>query len=263
MKYVLTIAGSDSSGGAGIQADIKTITSLKAHALTAITAVTAQNSLGITLIHKIPARVISKQIDTILEDVLPDAVKIGMLYTASAVREVAKIIEKRRLRRVVLDPILAASSGPVLLKPEAIPLVRDILLPRVTVVTPNIYEAGVLTGMQIDTPEDMAKAAKSIRALGPAAVITGGHLAGKCVDILYDGEKVRQFAGSKIMTEHTHGTGCVFSTALSVFLAGGMRLAEATKQAHEFARSAIIKGYKCGRGPGPVQSGSDGRMEPP
>jgi hydroxymethylpyrimidine/phosphomethylpyrimidine kinase len=255
VKYILVIAGSDSSGGAGIQADIKTITTLGGHSLTALTAVTAQNSLGITGIHKIPAGFITKQVKAVIEEVVPQAVKIGMLCSGAAVKEVAKLLKRHGLVNIVLDPVLRATTGKDLLEPKAITLFKEELLPLASVVTPNLFEAGTLAGMKVDCSDDMAKAAETIQAMGPDVVITGGHLKSKCTDLLYDGEAFHRFHGSKIDTQHTHGSGCVFSTALATFLAGDNGVVAATKMAHDFTRRAIIHGYACGRGSGPVKPG--------
>jgi hydroxymethylpyrimidine/phosphomethylpyrimidine kinase len=256
MISVLIIGGSDSFGGAGIQADIKTATRLGVHALTVLTAVTAQNSTGITSIHKVPVRFITDQIETILDDLIPDAVKVGMLYSGTALKEVARLISGHGLRNVVVDPVLRASTGRVLLEPEAIPLLKEVLFPNTGVVAPNLYEAGALTGKEVKNISDMVDAARMIKVMGPDVVITGGHLKGECVDLLFDGKDFHRFSGSRIDTRHTHGTGCVFSTALTAFLARGKGLITATRLAHDFTRQAIIDGYACGRGPGPVQPGS-------
>jgi hydroxymethylpyrimidine kinase/phosphomethylpyrimidine kinase len=255
MKGVLAIAGSDSGGGAGIQADIRTISSLGAHALTAVTALTAQNSRNVAAIQKVPAKFVSKQIETILADTYPDAVKIGMLYTGSCVREVARMLKKHPLPNIVLDPVLRASTGKALLEPEAFVPLKRLLLPGVLVVTPNLSEASVLSGRRVSTLKQMQEAARVIHDMGPHVVVTGGHLRRACVDVLYDGKEMRQFQGKRIETEHTHGSGCVFSTALAVFLALGDDLGTAVEHAHGFARSAIRGGYATGRGAGAVRPG--------
>lgn len=248
----MTIAGSDTCGGAGIQADLKTITSLGAHGMSVITAVTAQNSLGIMGIQEISAEFISKQIESVIEDIDPDAVKIGMLLTNGAVRSVAACIEKHKLSPVVLDPVMRASTGTGLLEPEALRLLKEILLPRTNVLTPNLKEAESLSGMRVTSVEEMEAAAKVIRDLGPDVVVTGGHLKGKSVDVLYDGKKFYHFPSERVDTEHTHGSGCVFSAALATFLAKGDDLPTATKLAQNFTRVAIKTGYPCGRGGGVV-----------
>ncbi|MBN2124535.1 MAG: bifunctional hydroxymethylpyrimidine kinase/phosphomethylpyrimidine kinase [Deltaproteobacteria bacterium] len=250
---MLSIAGSDSSCGAGIQSDIKTITSLGAHPLTAVTAVTAQNSLGIVSIHRIPARFVSLQIESVLEDVFPHAVKIGMLGTGSVVRATAKVLGKYGLQRIVLDPVLRATAGGTLLEPEALSLLRERLLPLAAVVTPNLEEAGILTGGTVRNLKDMEAAARAIRTLGPDVVVTGGHLRGDPVDLVYDGKITRLVAGPRIETPHTHGSGCVFSSALATFLAMGHGVGEAARHAQAFTRAAIERGYACGRGAGAVR----------
>jgi hydroxymethylpyrimidine/phosphomethylpyrimidine kinase len=252
LKYILTIAGSDSIGGAGIQADIKTITALGGHALTAITAVTAQNSLGITAVHVVPKANFLKQIAAIMADIQPDAVKIGMLANAALMKVVARVIHKYRLPNVVIDPVLKASTGRDLLESEAIALYREILLPLARVVTPNLDEAGRLSGTQVRNLKDMEKAARVLKALGPDVIITGGHLEKRCTDLVYDGNSFHYLTGAKIKTPHTHGTGCTFSSALATYLALGCDLKKAGKKAQQFTRAAIKTGYACGQGAGPV-----------
>lgn len=256
MKWVLAIAGSDSGGGAGIQADIRTISSLGAHALTAITALTAQNSRNVAAIQKVPAKFVSMQIETILADIYPDAVKIGMLFTASCVREVARILKRHSLPKTVLDPVLRASTGKALLESQALVFLKRLLLPRVLVVTPNLREASVLSGRRVTTLREMQEAARVIHDMGPYVVVTGGHLRGTCVDVLYDGKEMHRFEGERIATEHTHGSGCIFSTALATFLASGEGLLKAVEQAHGFARKAIERGYAAGKGAGAVRPGA-------
>jgi len=250
MKYVLAIAGSDSSGGAGIQADIKTITALGAHALTVITALTAQNSTGIAAIQRISAGFISKQVRTVVEDIRPDAIKVGMLATAAAVKAVAALIRRFKLFPLVIDPVLRASTGGSLLEAEAVSVLSGELFPLAEVITPNLAEASALSGTPVETVEDMERAARAIKAMGPNVVIKGGHLAGDCVDILYDGNGLYRFGAERIRTRHTHGTGCVFSSALATYLALGHELTEATRRAHGFTRQSIAQGYRCGEGAG-------------
>ncbi len=255
MKFILAIAGSDSCGGAGIQADIKTITSLRGHALTVLTAITAQSSLGVTAIHKVPAPFVSLQLEAVIHEVAPHALKIGMVYGRATVREVARFIEKHPLPHVVLDPLVRATTGRELLLPKAIVSLKKVLLPLATVVTPNTYEAGILAEMKVENLQHMTRAAEVLKAKGPDVVITGGHLQGECVDLLYDGKDFYEFRGSRIDTKHTHGSGCVFSTALATFLAEEKDVVKATEKAHDFTRRAIIEGYACGLGSGPVRAG--------
>jgi hydroxymethylpyrimidine/phosphomethylpyrimidine kinase len=253
MIYILIIAGSDSSGGAGIQADIKTITCLGAHAMTAITAVTAQNSMGIAETHRVPGNIISSQIERVLQDVFPGAVKTGMLYTARCIRKVAGAIKRYKLEKVVVDPVIRASKGGQLLEDSAVTLLKELLLPLAMVVTPNLYEAGILTGKRIRTPQEMEEAAEEIKGLGPNVVITGGHLEGDCVDILYDGKHMHYFRGDRIETANTHGSGCVFSASLATFMAMDHDLPEATRLAHDFTRRAIENSYSFGPRAGVVR----------
>jgi hydroxymethylpyrimidine/phosphomethylpyrimidine kinase len=252
MKYILTIAGSDSCGGAGIQADIKTITALGAHALTAITAVTAQNSLSVTDIYELPGEFISRQVETVLEDIVPDAVKIGMLPSVHAIEVVAKLIERYGLKNVVTDTVMKASTGGALMDASAVTLLKEALFPLVKLVTPNLHEAGVLIGHEVNNIDDMERAAEELQKLGPDVVIKGGHLEGDCTDLFYDGRKTCHFYGPRIAGENTHGTGCVFSSSLAAFLAFGEEMVDAVRLAHDFTRHAIERGYPCGMGRGAV-----------
>jgi len=252
MKYVLTIAGSDSCGGAGIQADIKTITALGSHALTAITAVTAQNSLGVSAVHELPLEFISMQLETVAEDVSPDAVKLGMLPSGGIIEAIAKAIRRYGFKNVVVDPVMKASTGRELMDAATVTLLKEVLLPLADVVTPNLYEAGILAGGKVTKLDEMEWAAREIKKLGSDVIVKGGHLEGSCIDILYDGKNMYHFHGERINTSNTHGTGCVFSSSLATFLAMEKDIVEATRLAHEFTRRAIEQGYPCGRGQGAV-----------
>jgi hydroxymethylpyrimidine kinase/phosphomethylpyrimidine kinase len=252
MKCVLSIAGSDSGGGAGIQADIKTITSLGAHALTVLTALTAQNSLGVSAIHPVPPGFIARQIKAVVEDRPPDSVKVGMVFTAAAVKAVSRMIAAYRLSPVVVDPVLRSSTGRLLLEPDAIRVLRERLLPLATVVTPNLDEAELLTGTRVRTLKEMERAALEIFRMGPRVVIKGGHLKRESSDIFFDGKEVTVFPGKKMASNNTHGTGCVFSSALATLLALGENLKEAVQSAHDLVRLAIRGGYSVGRGTGTV-----------
>ena len=257
MKYVLTIAGSDSVGGAGVQADIKTITSLGAHALTAVTAITAQNSLGVGAIHEVPERIIIQQIEAVVDDVFPDAVKTGMIPSEGAIKELARLIREKGFERLVIDPVLKASTGRDLMDVSAIGLLKERLLPLASVITPNLEEAGALSGIKVENIMDMENAAKDIRRLGPDVVVTGGHLkGGECVDLLFDGKDMYHFRGEKLDTINNHGSGCVFSASLATFLAMDHDIVEATRLAHEHTKKAIEKGYQCGFGAGAVNPAS-------
>ena len=252
MRYVLTIAGSDSCGGAGIHADIKAITALGCHALTAVTAVTAQNSHGIVALHDVPEGFISLQIETVVKDLIPDAVKIGMLPTVSAIKELAGAIRNIGVKHIILDPVMKASAGGYLMGDSSISVLKEVLLPVSAVITPNIDEAGVLVGERVGRLEEMEEAAKELKKIGPDVIITGGHLEGECTDILFDGKEIAVFRDSKIDTKNTHGSGCVFSSSLATFLALGYDMRRAAGLAHDFTRRAIERGYPCGSGPGPV-----------
>jgi hydroxymethylpyrimidine kinase/phosphomethylpyrimidine kinase len=252
MKCVLSIAGSDSGGGAGIQADIKTITSLGAHALTVLTALTAQNSFGISAIHSVPPGFIARQIKAVVEDRPPDAVKVGMVFTAAAVKAVSRMIAHYNLSPVVVDPVLRASTGRLLLERDAIRALRERLLPLATLVTPNLDEAEFLTGRRVRSLKEMERAAIEIFRMGPQVVIKGGHLKRESSDVFFDGKDATVFPGTKIASPSTHGTGCVFSSAVATHLALGENLKEAVESAHDLVRGAIRRGYSIGRGAGAV-----------
>jgi len=261
MKSVLSIAGSDSGGGAGVQADIKTITSLGAHALSVITALTAQNSLGVLAIHPVPTGFIARQIKAIVEDRPPDSVKVGMVFTAAAVKTVSRMIEGYGLSPVVLDPVFRASTGTCLLEPDALGVVKERLLPVAAVVTPNLDEAELLTGKKVRTLKEMERAAREIYRMGPRVVIKGGHLRHESSDLFFDGEGITIFRGTKIASTATHGTGCVFSSALATYLAMGQGMRQAVQSAHDLVRKAIRGGYSVGRGRGAVAPDSSCEAE--
>jgi hydroxymethylpyrimidine/phosphomethylpyrimidine kinase len=253
MIKVLTIAGSDSSGGAGVQADIKTIFALGAHPLTAITSLTAQNSLGVDSILRVPPNFIIAQMESVIKDMSPHATKTGMLFNVNILKAVVRTVEKYRLPLLVVDPVILSSTGTVLLESNAINIMREKLFPLATVVTPNLHEAEVLSGQRVSNVEEMVAAAKLIKELGSSnVIITGGHLKTECIDILYDGTGVYHFGGPRLETEHTHGSGCVFSSALATFLAMGNNVRKGAEMANSFTRKAISKGFKAGKGPGPV-----------
>jgi len=254
MIKVLTIAGSDSGGGAGIQADIKTIFALGAYPLTVITSLTAQNSVGVDGILKIPPDFVVAQMDSVFSDMSPHATKTGMLFNVSILKAVVRTVERYRLSLLVVDPVILSSTGKVLLESDAIAMMREQLLPLATVVTPNLHEAGVLSGKKMSNIKEMVAAAKRIKEFGPGnVIITGGHLKKECVDILYDGKEVYRFGGPRIESEHTHGSGCVFSAALATFLAMGNSVIKGAEMANNFTRKAISKGFTVGKGPGSVQ----------
>ncbi len=253
MKRVLSIAGSDSGGGAGIQADIKAITVLGGYAMTAVTAVTAQNTRGVQAIHSVPPAFVREQIEAVIDDIGVDAVKTGMLGAPGVVRVVAETLARRGVDLVVVDPVMVATSGDTLLSQSArAALVAD-LLPLALLVTPNLPEAEALVGKPVNTVTRMKEAAEAISAMGPRYVLVkGGHLPGDPVDVLYDGTRFHAFTGRRIDTRNTHGTGCTYSAAIATFLAAGDEVVEAVQKARTFLTRAIETGVDIGRGHGPT-----------
>lgn len=259
---VLTIAGSDSGGGAGIQADLKTFASIGVHGLVALTAVTAQNTTGVIGVHELPPEMVRLQIEAVVNDIGVDFAKTGMLSSSPIIREVAKSIKRFGLR-VVVDPVMVAKSGAPLLKSEAVTSLKEELVPLAEVITPNVDEAEALTGMKILTVEDSIKAGKSLLALGPKAVVVkGGHLKGDAVDVLCmsDGS-IKEFCSERIASPTTHGTGCTFSSAIAAYLALGFSVEDAVKKAKDFVLNAILYGLKIGKGVGPVDPMSNLRID--
>lgn len=250
----LTIAGSDSGGGAGIQADLKTFQMLEVFGMSAITAITAQNTLGVHGIYDVPLEGIAKQIDAVVSDLGADAVKTGMLSQPEIIELVAAKAKEHGFRHLVVDPVMVAKGGAALLAEAAKSVLRTVLLPAATVVTPNVPEAEVLTGRKIRTLEDMKDAARRIvEQFGAgAAVVKGGHLEEEPTDILYDGREFYAFAGVRCATRHTHGTGCTFSAAITAELAKGKPLAEAVATAKAFIAAAIEDELGIGGGHGPT-----------
>ncbi len=253
IRKVLSIAGSDSGGGAGIQADLKTFAALGVHGMTAVTAITAQNTLGVTAIQGIEPSIIEAQIDAVVTDIGVDAVKTGMLHSVEVIEAVAGKIEQYRLPAVV-DPVMVATSGAELLKPEAKETLINRLLPLATVLTPNVYEAEMLSGVEIGSLDDAKEAAKRIAARGPKAVLVkGGHLiAEKAVDILYSGGEFTVLEAPLHDTVNTHGTGCSLSSAIAAQIAKGDRIFEAVTKAKMFVNRGIKYGLDIGEGPGPL-----------
>lgn len=253
MKYfALTIAGSDSGGGAGVQADLKTFAALGVHGLCAVTAVTAQNSLGVFGVQRISPRMVSAQIQAVMEDIGCGAAKTGMLFDPAIIRQVARDIRRFGIRPLVVDPVMVAKGGHPLLQPSAErALIRE-LLPLADIVTPNLDEAARLSGMRkIATPDQMREAARRIHSLGPKQVLVkGGHLEGDAVDLLFDGRGFRELSSIRINTEHTHGTGCTLSAAMAAFLAKGYGMEQAVRRAKSYLQGAIKKSYPTGAGHG-------------
>jgi len=249
---VMTIAGSDSGGGAGIQADLKTIALLGSFATSAITVLTAQNTLGVHGLSPAATPFILKQAETVLDDIGTDSIKTGMLYNAEIVTAVSELIQRYNLLSVV-DPVMIAKGGTPLLKQEAVEAVRRQLLPRTYLLTPNIPEAEALTGLKITTLEEMEDAARSLQAMGPRHVlIKGGHRAEDAIDILLAGQHVQKLAAERIATPNTHGTGCSYSAALATLLAQGVPLLKAAEVSKRFITEAIRQARPIGSGHGPV-----------
>ena len=253
MKRILTIAGSDSGGGAGIQADLKAITLLGGYGMSVITALTAQNTIGVQAIHEVPVSFVKKQMDSVLSDIGADAIKTGMLSSSKIVEVVANKIKEYGVGIVVVDPVMVSKSGASLLRKEAQKAVIKRLIPLATVITPNLFEASVLTGRRVDSLDGMRKAAIDIWALGAKnIVIKGGHLKGKAIDLLFDGKDYIEFEGARIETKNTHGTGCTFASAIATFLARGETVPGAVNNAKNFITMAIRAGLNLGKGTGPT-----------
>ncbi|HVL26181.1 MAG TPA: bifunctional hydroxymethylpyrimidine kinase/phosphomethylpyrimidine kinase [Thermomicrobiales bacterium] len=249
----LTIAGSDSGAGAGIQADLKTFAALGVYGTSVLSAVTAQNTIEVAAIAEVPAEVVIAQIDTVLEDIGADAIKTGMLSSTAIIQNTADRIEAWGIPHLVVDPVMVSKSGAPLLQPEAVAAVKKDLLHWATIVTPNIAEAEVLSGRPVKTLDDAREAAKAIHALGPKAVIVkGGHLEGPVVDLVYDGETFLPIEGERIDTRNTHGTGCTFSAAITAFLAHGIETMEAIRLAKRYIENALRHSYAIGEGHSPV-----------
>ncbi len=252
---VLTIAGSDSGGGAGIQADLKTYTALDVFGMSAITSLTAQNTTGVYGIFDVAPEFVEKQIDTVFEDLHVDVVKTGMLSNANIIRAVVRSLKKWEVKRIVIDPVMRAKGGDPLLVPEAVKTLIEEFLPMAYIVTPNIPEAELLSEMTIKTVEDMFEAAKRIHRLGPAHVLMkGGHLeeGSEAVDILFDGKDFYQFTAERIKTKNTHGTGCTYASAIAAYLARDFEIVEAVKNAKIFVTGGVKYGLEHGKGHGPV-----------
>ena len=262
-KYfrVLTIAGSDSGGGAGIQADIKTISAMGCYASSAITAVTVQNTLGVQAVHPIPLDILEGQIDAILSDIGADAIKIGMLHSTKVVNLVAEMIEKYGIRNVVLDPVMVSTSGHKLIEDDAIESIKNRLIPLSRVITPNIPEAEILSGCKISSEQDFEQIAKKLSFNKSVSVLLkAGHLDNDClVDYFYNVEDntITLLPSKRVKTRNTHGTGCTLSSAFASALARGEDLTLAAKSAKKYIEQAIVSGaeYEIGHGHGPVNHG--------
>jgi len=253
LAKALTIAGSDSGGGAGIQADLKTFMALGVYGTSVITAVTAQNTLGVQGVVELPPEFVAQQFDSVLSDIGTHAAKTGMLSSIPLVRIVSQKIQEHRVRQLVVDPVMVAKGGHPLLREEARKILAETLLPLALVVTPNLHEAGLLSGIEVNDRAGMEEAARRIKALGPAyVVIKGGHLAQEARDLLFDGRSFRDYASPKLATLCTHGAGCTFSAAIAAGLAKGQGVAEAVATAKAFVTRAIAMGVAIGQGYAPL-----------
>lgn len=250
---VLIVAGSDSSGGAGIQADLKTVSAMGAYGMTAITALTAQNTTGVFGIVETDPEFVVLQMRVCFEDVGCDAIKTGMLSSTRIIRAVVEEIRKHPEVPVVVDPVMISKSGSALLDPQAVESLKRDLLPLAAVVTPNLDEAGALSGWAIDNLDQMKAAAREIHGFGAQnVVVKGGHLEGDAVDVLFDGQRFVEFPAARILTRGGHGTGCIFASAIATGLAMGNPLRESIALAKEFVTAAIREGLPLGRGHGPA-----------
>jgi len=254
MKQVLTIAGSDSGGGAGIQADLKAMAANGVHGMSVITSITAQNTKGVMAVHDLPPSVIEAQMDAIFQDFDVAAVKTGMLSSAEIVEAVSRKLKEQKVANLVVDPVMVAKSGHPLLQQDAVDHLKIALIPLALVITPNVHEAEVLSGLSIKSLADARLAAKAIHKLGCKHVlIKGGHLLSeKGTDLLYDGRFFNVYKGEFIDTPHTHGTGCTYASAIAAQLAKGKALTDAVRTAKEFITEAIRHHLTIGHGKGPT-----------
>ena len=253
MNTAITIAGSDSCGGAGIQADIKTMTANGVYAMSAITALTAQNTTGVTGIYEVSPEFLEAQIVAVFEDIRPDAVKIGMVSSSELIKTIAKNLKKYDAKSIVLDPVMVATSGAKLISDDAIATLQEYLIPLATVITPNIPEAEVLSGMEIKTEEEMIKAAQYIsEKFGCAVLLKGGHNINDANDLLCENGNYKWFYGKRINNPNTHGTGCTLSSAIASNLAKGRNLETSVKKAKAYISGALSAMLDLGKGSGPM-----------
>lgn len=256
MKVALTIAGSDSSGGAGIQADIKTMIANGVYAMSAITALTAQNTTGVFAIQEVETNFMKQQLDAVLTDIVPDAVKIGMVASKELISTIAERLEYYKVKNIVVDPVMVATSGAKLINEEAIEALKEYLFPLAALLTPNIPEAEVLADRKIETAEDMIEAAKKISETYNCAVLCkGGHQLNDANDLLYEEGSYKWFNGKRIDNPNTHGTGCTLSSAIASNLAKGYNLHTSVEKAKQYISLALADGLDLGKGSGPMNHG--------
>lgn len=252
MKNCLTIAGSDCSGGAGIQADLGTFWALGCYGMSVVTSVVAENTAQVLAAHSVPRSIVSAQLRAVFSDIRVDAVKLGMLPNAECMAAAAQALREYSPKITVCDPVLRATAGAALMDENALGTFMREIVPLCTVITPNIPEAQALSGLSVSTREDMRAAAKAIHALGAGAVLVkGGHLEGAALDILYDGERFREYSHERVNTRATHGTGCTLSSAITAFMAQDEPVENAVRLAKEYLTGAIMHGLDIGRGQQP------------
>jgi len=257
MKRALTIAGSDSGGGAGIQADLKTFAARGVFGMSVLTALTAQNTIGVQGVFEIPPDFVARQIDSVVSDIGVDAVKTGMLSSAPIIAAIAAKIREHRLTPLVVDPVMVAKGGDPLLRDDAREALIQQLLPLATVITPNLHEARALCGFEITTPEEMRRAAQTIHRMGPRnVVVKGGHLPAEsdAIDLLYDGKTFQEFRAPRLQTRNNHGTGCTFASAIAAELAKGQSIADAVRIAKDYLTQVLraSANLHIGQGHGPM-----------
>ena len=253
MRTALSIAGSDSCGGAGIQADIKTMTMNGVYAMTAVTALTAQNTTGVTGILEASPDFLGKQIEAVFDDIRPDAVKIGMVSSKGLIKEIVKQLRKYKAENVVVDPVMVATSGARLIDEEAVETLREELIPLAVLITPNIPEGEILSGMSIKSREDMMSAAETMgKKYGCRVLLKGGHSVSDADDLLYEDGRFTWFEGKRIDNPNTHGTGCTLSSAIAAGLAKGLSVEDAIREAKEYISGALAAELDLGKGSGPL-----------
>ena len=262
MKKLLTVAGSDSSGGAGIQADLKTFAALGAYGMSCICTLTAQNTTGVSMVVNTPVEMVTAQLEAVYSDIPPDGVKTGMLSTPAIVSAVAEFLRGHKGPAVVIDPVMVATTGAILLEKEAIETYKDILIPEADLITPNIPEGEILSSEKIESKDDMERAAKRIGdTYGCAVLLKGGHRVNDANDLLYAGGEMQWFEGKRIDNPNTHGTGCTLSSAIASNLAKGYSLSESVARAKEYISGALSAMLDLGKGAGPMQHNFDLRGE--
>ncbi len=253
LPVAMTIAGSDSGGGAGIQADLKTFAALGVHGTSALTAITAQNTAGVTDILELPISLVRAQIDVVVQDIRVQAAKTGMLSSAAIIATVADAIQRHSIKNLVVDPVMVAKGGARLLRDDAVAALRGLMIPLAAVVTPNLPEAEVLLGRRIQSLDERRQAARDLVALGArAAVVKGGHAETDVTDVLFTGSEMIELTAERIATGNTHGSGCVFSAAITAWMARGADPIRAVREAKTFTTNAIASSLEIGHGHGPV-----------